>query len=123
VPQLLESVVINQVAATTTYTSPKDLVNKGCAGVVVTLVTTAIGTGNITLSIQGKDRASGTYYTLLSGAAVSTNTTNRYTVRPGIPVVANVSAADALPELWRIQVVANNSNPATYTVGASTLAP
>jgi hypothetical protein len=119
--QLLESVAIKQVAATTTYTSPKDLVNKGCRGVVVTLDMTNVGTGSVTLSVQGKDRASGQYYTLLTGAAVVTNVTNRYTVYPGIPVVANVTAADALPELWRIQVVANNANATTYTVGAVTV--
>jgi hypothetical protein len=115
--QALESVGQNLAAQTTTYTSP-DFVNRGSRGVVVTLVTAVIGTGNITLSVQGKDRISGTYYTLLTGAAVSTNTTNRYTVSPSIPVVANVSVRDVLPEIWRLQVVANNANPASYSVGA-----
>jgi hypothetical protein len=118
--QQLESVGVTQTARTTTYTSP-DFVNKGCSGVTVTLDMTSVGTGSVTLSIQGKDRASGKYYTLLTGAAVVTNVTNRYRVYPGIPVVANVSAADVLPELWRIVVTANNSNPTSYTVGAVTI--
>src|SRR5213594_974505 len=103
--------------ATTTQTS-EDFVNNGgasgvpAAGVKVVVDTTAIGTGSITLSIQGKDKASGKYYTLLAGAAIITNTTNVYTVFPGATVTANVSANDTLPEIWRLVVTANNANPA-----------
>jgi hypothetical protein len=118
--QVLESASQTYTGVTTTQTGP-DLVNKRCRGVRVVLDTTAIGTGSITLSIEGKDRASGKYYTLLSGAAVVTNVTNKYTVAPDIPAVANVSARDVLPELWRWKVTAGNSNPATYSGGASTL--
>lgn len=112
---------ITVTAATTTQTGP-DVVNTGARGVRVTLVTTAIGTGSITVTIQGKDRASGTYYTLLVGAAVVTNTTNHYTVFPGATVTGNVSANDCLPYFWRVLVTAGNANAATYTVGWSTLA-
>ena len=107
--------------ATTTQTSP-DLTNNDARGVTVFVSSTVIGTGSITVTIQGKDRASGLYYTLLAGAAIITNTVNRYTVYPGGTVAANVSASDSLPELWRILVTANNANAATYTVGWSTLA-
>jgi hypothetical protein len=100
-----------------------DQTNYNARGVTVVVVTTAIGTGSITVTIQGKDPGSGTYYTLLAGAAIVTNTTNRYTVYPsGIAAVANVTAVDSLPNTWRIIVTANNANPATYTVGGSTLA-
>ena len=94
---------------------------RAARGLKVILTTTAIGTGSITVSIQGKDPASGTYFTILAGAAVVTNTQNVYTVFPGAPVAANVSANDELPATWRIVVTANNANPATYTVGFSTL--
>ena len=40
--------------------------------------------------------ASATYYTLLAGAAIVTNTTNRYTVFPDAPVGTNVSATGVL---------------------------
>lgn len=107
-----------QVAATSTFTST-DQQNNGCSGIVVYLKTTAIGTGSITLTIQGKDKQSGDYYTLLAGAAVTTNTVNRYTVAPRLTPVLNVTANDVLPETWRVQIVANNANPTSYTVGAS----
>lgn len=107
--------------ATTTQTGP-DVNNANARGVKVVVTTTAIGTGSVTVSIQGKDLASKAYYTILAGAAVVTNTTNVYTVFPGAPVASNVSANDQLPDTWRILVTANNANPATYTVGWSTLA-
>lgn len=109
-------------AATTTQTGPDITADMGARGVTVYVKSTAIGTGSITVTIQGKDVASGDYYTLLAGVAITTNTVNRYTVFPGATVAANVSANDCIPSIWRILVTANNANPATYTVGWSTLA-
>lgn len=105
-------------AATTTQTG-SDLENSCYSGVKVVLDMTTVGTGSVTLTIQGKDKTSGKYYTLLAGAPVTTNSTNVYTVYPGITVTANVSAADVLPSNWRVLVTANNANAATYTVGAN----
>jgi hypothetical protein len=106
--------------ATTTQTSP-DFNNANARGLKVVLDMTTVGTGSVTLTIQGKDRASGKYYTLLAGAAVVTNVTNVYTIYPGYPVVANVSANEVLPNIWRIVCTANNANATTYTVGATML--
>lgn len=106
--------------ATTSQTGP-DMSASGARGIKVVLDVTNAGTGSVTLTIQGKDVASGKYYTLLAGAAVVTNATTVYSVYPGAAVAANVSANDALPATWRILVTANNANPATYTVGFSTL--
>jgi len=119
--QLVSDVVLAIPAgATTTQTSP-DFNNSQARGLSVTLDMTAVGTGSVTLTIQGKDRASGKYYTLLAGAAVVTNVTNRYVIYPAYPVVANVSANEVLPAIWRIVCTANNANPATYSVGATML--
>lgn len=118
--EVVQGALTIAAGSTTTVTGP-DMANPAAGGVKVVVVTTVIGTGSITVSIQGKDVASGTYYTILAGAAIVTNTTNVYTVFPGAPVAANVSANDALPYTWRILVTANNANPATFTVGFSTL--
>jgi hypothetical protein len=118
--EIIQGALNVPAGATATVTGP-DIVNTGASGVKVVAVTTAIGTGSITVSIQGKDPASGTYYTILAGTAITTNTTNVYTVFPGGPVAANVSANDSLPAVWRILVTANNANAATYTVGFSTV--
>jgi len=106
------------VGRTTTFTSP-DLVNQNARGVVVVLDMTSAGTGSVTLSIQGKDRASGAYFTLLAGLPVTTVSTNRYRIHPNLTAAANSVAADVLPEIWRLVVTANNSNPVSWTCGAT----
>lgn len=112
--------LINAAAATTTQTGA-DLINQNARGVKVVLNMATIGTGSVTLTIQGKDAASGQYYTLLAGVAVVVNSVNVYEVYPGIPAVANVAASAALPRTWRVLVTANNANATTYTVGASVI--
>jgi archaellum component FlaF (FlaF/FlaG flagellin family) len=112
---------LNVPAGSTTTVVGPDITNRGHRGLTVTVVTTAIGTGSVTLVIEGKDSASNSYWTILSGAAIVTNTTNRYWVFPGATVTANVSANDELPELYRVRLVANNANPVTCSVGGSTL--
>ena len=107
-------------AATSTQTSP-DQTNHNGRGVKVVLDMTAVGTGSVTLTIQGKDSASGKYYTLLAGAAVTTNTTNVYEVYPGITAAASASSNTTLPRTWRVLVTANNANATTYTVSASVI--
>lgn len=106
------------VGATASVNS-SDQVNAYGRGVKVFVVTSAIGTGSITVTIQAKDPASGAYTTLLASAAITTNTTTVLTVYPGLAATANVSANDILPRQWRIAVTANNANPANYSVGAS----
>lgn len=114
--------VLASAARTTTQTG-SDIANiLGYKGIRVTLDTTAASSGSVTLTIQSKDVASGTYSTLLAGAAVTTVTTNVYTVYPNIAVTANVSASMVLPDIFRILVTANNANTQTYSVGAVLLA-
>jgi len=104
-------------AVTTTQTIP-DLRNLACRGIKVFLKTTVIGTGSITVTINHKNPADGTYTLALSGAAVITNVVNVYTVYPtGIAAVANVTAVDAITEFVQIVITANNANAATYSVG------
>lgn len=108
-------------AARTITTASADQTNYNGSGVIVVLDMSVIGTGSVTLTIQGKDSISGNYYTLLAGAAVVGNSTNAYTVYPAAPATANVSANAPLPRTWRINVVANNANSATYSVSASVI--
>lgn len=116
-----QDVTLLTASAATTTQQSSDQVNVNARGVKVVLDVTAAGTGSVSLTIQGKDPASGKYYTLLAGAAVTTVSTNVYTVFPGATSAANVAANDLLPHTWRVQVTANNANPTSYTVGASTI--
>lgn len=110
--------IITATGATVTQTGA-DLPNFNGRGVKVILNMTVVGTGSVTLSIQGKDLTSGAYYTILTGAAVAANGANVYTIYPGVTAAANAAVSDVLPRTWRVQVLANNVNPTTYTVGAS----
>jgi hypothetical protein len=112
--------LLSSAAQTTTQTLA-DQANFAGKGIRVVLDMTVVGTGSVTLEIDAKDGASGKYTPLLTGAAVITNSTNVYIIHPELTAAANSIAKDVLPHTWRVKVVANNANPATYSVGASYL--
>lgn len=101
-----------------------DQVNYNARGVKVVVNVTAItGTApTLTVAIQGKDNASGVYYTLLSSAAISATGTTVLEVYPGVTAAANASASTTLPRTWRISTAIGGTTPAvTATVGASVI--
>lgn len=102
-------------ASRTTTQTGADITNYNHRGIKVIVDMTVVGTGSVTVAIQGKS-AVGTYYPILTGAAVTTNVTNVYTVFPGATAAANSVANDALPRTFRIVITANNANAATYSV-------
>lgn len=108
-------------AARTLTTSTADLINHNAADVKVYLNTTNINGGSLTLTIEEKDPASGTYKTLLSGAAVTTNTLNVYKISRTLPAVANVCAQDLLPKTWRITVTPVDATAVTYSAAYALL--
>lgn len=104
---------------TTTQTSADIPTGGAMSTLNVVLDVTSAGTGSVTVTINGKDSASGKYYLILSGAAVVTNSTNRYKVGPTIAASANAIAQDYMPKYIQIVVTANNANPMTYSCGYS----
>lgn len=111
-----EVALLTSASRTTTQTSG-DLTNIAGNTLTVVLDMTTVGTGSVTVTINGKDPASGKYYLLLSGAAIVTNSTNRYRVGPSVAASANAVAQDYLPRTFQIVVTANNANAAVYTLG------
>lgn len=114
----LSGVSLASGARTTTQTIA-DIDTNGARYLNVVLDMTTVGTGSVTLTINGKDSASGKYYSILSGAAVTTNSTNRYRVGPNVTAAANSVAQDYLPDTIQLVVTANNANSATYSLGYS----
>jgi len=105
-------------ASRTATVTSADIPTLGFKNLTVTLDMTLVGTGSVTLTINGKDAASGKYRLILSGAAVITNVTNVYKVTQNIvAAAANVSAIDVLPEFIQLVATHNNANPAVYSVG------
>ena len=101
---------------TVTVTSA-DQLNVNGPALTVILDITVVGTGSVTVNINGRDPASGKYYPLLVSAPVTTNGTNVYRVAAGLTAVANLVANYHIPRFFQIQIVANNANPVTYSVG------
>lgn len=101
-----------------------DLANTSHRGVKVVVDVTAIsGTApTLVVTIQGKDNASGKYYTLLASASLTATGTVVLTVYPGIGVTANVSASDVLPKTYRVITTIGGTGPSvTATVGVTAL--
>jgi len=106
-------------AARTATVSSTDLANSSCTGIKIILDVTAVATSDIKVSVEGKDPASGKYYTILQSASVTTISTNVYKVCPGLTAVANVTASDFVPKTFRITMTHANANSTTYSVGYS----
>ena len=69
---------------------------------VLVNITAITGTSpTLTVTIEGYDSASGTYYTLLESAALSAVGATLLTVYPGVTATANVSDSGHLPEFWQ----------------------
>jgi hypothetical protein len=101
-------------------TNSQDQINPTGKGVVVGIGISAIVGGTLTVTIQGKDEASGSYYTLLASAALNAAALTTLTVYPGITVTANVSASAFLPNTWRLNYVAGAGvTSINATIGAS----
>lgn len=115
--------LLTLAAASANVNSP-DQLNPARRGVKVVVNITAITgtTPTLTVAIQGRDQASGQYYTILASAALNATGTTVLTVYPGLPATANVSANDVLPPTWRISATIGGTTPAvTATIGASVI--
>lgn len=111
-------VTLSAAAAGTTNSS--DQTNYNGRGVQIVVDITAATAMTLTVNIQGKDAASGKYYTILASAAFAATGTNQLTVYPGAAVTANVSINQPLPRVWRVQAVVTGTS-VTATVGASVI--
>lgn len=65
----------------------------------------------LAVTIQGKD-LSGTYFTILTSANITTTGFTLLSVYPGITATANVSASDFIPPTWRVSYAIGGTTPA-----------
>ena len=125
-PKALAQVNFGDIAVpsgsyTTTQNGPDHNNSNGWQHLVVTVNITAIGTGSITPTLQVKDLASGVYVTVATAtAALIANATSAYYFGDSATIGASgwtqVFATGLPPGVWRVQIVANNANPVTYSV-------
>lgn len=123
-PAFQDISLVTLTTATTQTTTTADQVNLGGRGIKLVVDITAIsGTGaQIIVTLQGKDVASGKYYSILVSAALTSVATTVLSVYPGLTASANVTASDVLPNIWRVQYAISGTTPSiTATIGASVL--
>lgn len=82
-------------------------------------VTAVTSTPSVTPAIEAYDAASDSWYPVLTGAAITATGTTILKVYPGIAVQANASAADILPQTWRLTMTHADTDSITYTVSAN----
>lgn len=82
-------------------------------------VTAVPGAVTVTLNVQGKDPTSGTYFTILSSAAIVAVSFTVLRVFPALTAVATLTANDILPRIYRVTVTHSGAGDFTYSVGNS----
>lgn len=112
------------VGATITISS----ISEGDALVVVStsvvIATTDVNlseSGSVVFTIQGKDSASGKYYTLLESDSLDAVSTTILRIHPSLTVSANLIAKDGLPQDYRVIATHGDALPLTYSVGINLL--
>lgn len=117
----IASLIVFPSAARTAVTtaSPEYAMNHAGYGRATCDITAAPGVDTLTFEVQGKDKASGKWFTVLASAALSAAGTVQLEIGPGVAAAANAAADKLLPEVFR--VVATNSSATgssfTYSVG------
>lgn len=116
--------LITHAAAAAGVSSP-DQTNAFYAGVQIGVnITSGTGTSpTLQVFIEGKDSASGAYYTLLASVAIAaTAGFTLLTLYPGLAAAASLVANQVLPRVWRVRTVIGGTSPAvSATIGASLL--
>lgn len=97
-----------------------DFTNDNAKGIKVVIdVTIDPALASVVFTIEGKDPVSGKYYPLLVSAAINAVGTTVLTVYPGVPVVANVTASDIVPTIFRVSADHTDADSITYSVSGA----
>ena len=121
-PSHFSRALIPSQAITATVNS--DLVQTASPLTMGTFIVTvsAFTSGSITPAIQGQDPATGNFYNILTGTAMTAAGTQLLRVGYAFTGSAGATAQDFLPENWRVVLTAAGGTSLTASVGAN-LAP
>jgi len=114
----MEQQIYASAARTATPTAVEVNTRRFRSMVVVLDATAITSTPSVTIALDRKDNASGKYINILTSAAIATVSTNTIRIGLGLPVTANVSANEPLPNVVRVTITHGNANSITYTVSA-----
>ena len=88
---------------------------------VVINVTASAATPSVVPTIDGHDPLSDTWYTLLTGAAITGTGATVLRVHPELLAATNLTAQDFLPAKYRIVMTHGDGDSITYTVNVNTV--
>lgn len=104
-------------AARTASVDSADIANPGWRGLELVIdATAAAATPSVVFTVQGYSPLGNDYYTVLASAAITGTGTTVLRVFPGATAAANTVANFYLPPIWRVSVVAGDSDSLTYSV-------
>lgn len=113
-----QQIVMPATAQTAAQVNSPDIANNYYRGVHVIVTVTGYVSGSYTVTVQGKNTTTGSYYDLLVSAAITANGQTVLKVYPGIPGAANGAASDFLPQIWRVQLNGASTPNMTVAVDA-----
>ncbi len=85
---------------------------------IIIVVSAVAATPSVVPTIEAYDSLSDSWYTLLTGSAITATGTTILKIYPGIAVNANATASDILPPVWRVSMTHADSDSITYSVAA-----
>lgn len=113
--------VYSSAARTATPTAVTVATRRAKAVTLVFDVTAVTSTPSTTITVEGYDNLSNSYYPILTSAAIATAVKTVLRIGPGLTAGANVTVADYLPDQIRVTATHGNANSMTYSISAHLL--
>ena len=99
------------------YDSAEYFNHSGQGILVIIKVSAVTASPSVVVTIQGKDPASGKFYTLATRTAIITTGTYQLKMYPHAVAVAGTVVRDFLPQQFKIVCTHGDTDSATYSVG------
>jgi hypothetical protein len=98
-----------------------DQINYNARGIKIFITTGSFGAteSTMTVTLQGKDPVTNTYYTIITSASLSASAFSVLSVYPGITTSSNVAVSDVLPRTFRVSYAATAWGTGGSTLGIS----
>lgn len=110
-------ILFASAARTAASVNTADQLNPSGKGAVVVIDVTTFTSGTYTFTVQGRDPASGKYYTILASAALGATGTVVLRIYPGLTAAANLTVSDVLPTAWRVSAAGAATPNMVFSVG------
>lgn len=114
----LQTNIMPAAVQTAAQVNSQNIPNNYYRGGHIIVTVTSYVSGSYTVTLQGRNTATGNYYDLLTSSAIAANGQTILKIYPGITGVANGATSDFLPQIWRVQLNGVSSPNMTVAVDA-----